>query len=91
MHPPYVPPARSAGPSHPRPVGVRQIVKRNQPQRLDLSLPPPGFPLESWRPVPAALPLRGGDPLRVRAGRWLIRLGQALAGEPSVVEVKGRG
>lgn len=90
MHPPFYVPAHRAEPTHPRPVGVKKIVKRSQPERLDLSLPPPGYPLLApIRPHPPA-PLTRPAWQR-RLGHALIRLGRALAGELPVADVKGRG
>lgn len=80
MHPPFHTAPFYRAPSHPVPVGVKSVPRRGAPQRLDLSVPPPGFPLEAHLPRRPAEPLRApGFSLRVRLGRWLIRLGRSLA------------
>ncbi|KPP93770.1 MAG: hypothetical protein HLUCCA08_06210 [Rhodobacteraceae bacterium HLUCCA08] len=82
MHPPFYTAPFHRAPSHPVPPGVKSVPRRGAAQRLDLSLPPPGFPLEAHVPVRPADPIPPrGLPLRVRIGHLLIRLGRALAPE----------
>lgn len=90
MHPSFFEPAHRAEPTHPRPVGVKRIVKRNRPDRLDLSLPPPGFPAVVVTTAHRPVPVRHGISFRIRLGRLLIRLGHALAADNPVVKADGR-
>ena len=77
----YVPPHQPQD-HHPRPRGVKSVVKRNQPTRNDLTLPTPGlvtFDLGADLPPAEATSTRS-TALRHRLGRLLIRAGQALTG-----------
>lgn len=89
----YVPPHQPRD-IHPRPAGVRQIVKRNAPTRLDLGVSHPAIDPAAYNAglvtvgdiaaepglSPATVPVaRPG--LRVRLGGWLTRLGQRIAGD----------
>lgn len=86
----YVPPHQPRD-IHPKPIGVRTVVKRNQPTRLDLSAPAPGLLVDMGlltqgdlypdqhlgpRVEPAAR-----RTLRHRLGNILITWGKALQGQ----------
>ncbi len=86
----YVPPHTVAD-KHPRTLGVRSVVKRNQPTRLDLAPPHVGAGFDGYnlpshlptladmavQPVVTHLPKRS---LRQWFGKRLIAWGTALSG-----------
>lgn len=80
----YVPPHQPQD-IHPRTPGVRTIVKRSQPTRLDLSVPGPGLTVtpHTFETRVHALSDRTAAPrrsLRRIVGAALIRAGQRIAG-----------
>ncbi|SLN50521.1 hypothetical protein [Pseudooctadecabacter jejudonensis] len=84
----YIPPHHPQD-SHPRPLGVRSVVKRNSPTRLDLAAPHTALDMGlvthgdiAPEPVLApvyTVPSRTG--LRTKLGRWIVRFGEKIAGE----------
>ena len=87
----YVPPHQPRV-EHPKPVGVRTVIKRGAPERLDFTAPMPGAALDlGLVTLGDAVPEKGLGPqivtqrpqtIRVRLGRALIRLGHRIAGQP---------
>lgn len=89
----YVPPHQPRD-IHPRTTGVRQVIKRNAPTRLDLGAAHPAVdpsaidmglvtygdiaPEPALGPVITTLPRAS---FRVRFGGWITRLGQKIAGD----------
>ena len=92
MHPPFHPTWLHRG-HDPHPYrSAKGRTLRTQPERLDLTPPPPGFPPVAFtRPVPPSSTLaalareprfvaRPRPRLRQRVGLWLMALGARLAG-----------
>ena len=68
MHPPFYVAPHQPGHDHPAPPGVKRIIRRNRPERLQLgAVPPPGFPLETFVPVRPEPPVAGP---RLRTGSY---------------------
>lgn len=81
----YVPPYLGDD-LHPKPLGVRTVVKRNQPTRLDFAQPSLGYPhLFVPTPTKPAKPRKLTAPL----GRFLIRLGRRLAPDDAPENQRG--
>lgn len=76
----YVPPYQPQD-VHPKPRGVRTVIKRNQPTRLDLALPVTGHPYFVYVPAPAPILMtkpRRTSRIKTALGRLLIHIGQRL-------------
>ena len=91
----YVPPHHSQD-IHPKPVGVRTVVKRNQPTRLDLSAHHPALAVDAGLVTlgdiaaedhlgPQIVPRRRRS-IRSRIGGMLIRMGHKIAGDSPLPE-----
>jgi hypothetical protein len=56
------------------PTEIRRVVRRNQPERLRLDLPPPGSPMVTYTPIGMPPPPRSGGEGRSYLARLLGRL-----------------
>ncbi len=86
----YVPPHQPQD-QHPRPLGVRSVVKRNQPTRLNLSTAHPGLAPAQATNLPHDAGQLGPAPasgqvnwLRRSLGRAFLRVGHALIPDESL-------
>lgn len=75
----YVPPAQPQT-QHPKPIGVKTVIKRNAPTRLDIGPGGPSAIFGSHDGLVPVSPQRKGKlhALRAWLGQRLIALGQAL-------------
>ena len=71
MHPPFYVVDHRIHPQSHYPLDERRIVRRSQPEVLQLSLPGPGAPLVSYHPVAQPLPRQPAAPLIPNRARRL--------------------